>query len=226
MVLQNIVSVLALSATLLHGSMDVAMPDKNVDGTLFLVNRQHMISESYVPDVRKTNLYGMSQSMRSDAADALETLFAAAAEDGAKLSTVSGYRSYSKQKTIHARKVKSIGQKAADLISAPPGGSEHQLGLAMDVAQRNSSQLNTNFGDTTAGKWVDANAYRYGFIVRYQEGTEAITGYQFEPWHIRYLGPVYAKEVFESGLPLELYVSSHRLSLYEYLIKQTNEVHP
>lgn len=215
MILQNIVSVVALSVTLLQGGMNAAMPDKNVDGTLYLVNRSHMVSSEYVPEVRKTDVYGMSQSMRDDAATALEEMFAAAAEDGVKLSTVSGYRSYSKQNAIHARKVKTNGQEQADRLSAPPGASEHQLGLAMDVAQRGSSQLSSGFAGTKAGQWIDANAYRFGFIVRYQQDTEAITGYAYEPWHIRYVGLEYAKEIYESGEPMETYVSAHRLAVYQ-----------
>ncbi len=226
MILQNIVSVVALSVTLLQGGMNAAMPDKNVDGTLYLVNRSHMVSSEYVPEVRKTDVYGMSQSMRDDAATALEEMFAAAAEDGVKLSTVSGYRSYSKQNAIHARKVKTNGQEQADRLSAPPGASEHQLGLAMDVAQRGSSQLSSGFAGTKAGQWIDANAYRFGFIVRYQQDTEAITGYAYEPWHIRYVGLEYAKEIYESGEPMETYVSAHRLAVYQYLIQISNEVNP
>ena len=226
MVLQNIVSVLTLSVTLLQGSMNVAMPDKNIDGTLFLVNRQHMVTEQYVPQVRKTEVYGMSQSMRIDAATALEAMFAAAAQDGIKLATVSGYRSYAKQTTIHARKVKKVGSESADLYSAPPGASEHQLGMAMDLAQKGSSQLNGGFGATKAGQWVDANAYRFGFIVRYQKGNEAITGYAFEPWHVRYVGKEYAKAIFDLGEPMELYVSANRLAVCDYLIRQANEVQP
>ncbi len=90
------------------------------------------------------------------------------------------------------------------MLSALPGASEHQLGLAMDVAQRNSSQLNSGFGNTEAGKWVAANAYRFGFIVRYQEGMEDITGYSYEPWHIRYVGKEYANEIYAFGQPLEM----------------------
>jgi len=98
--------------------------------------------------------------------------------------------------------------------------------MAMDLAQKGSSQLNSSFGDTDAGRWVDANAYRFGFIIRYQEGTEDITGYAFEPWHVRYVGVEHATAIHEFGEPLEIYVSAHRLAVYEYLIKQTNEVHP
>ncbi len=202
--------------------MDVAMPDKNIDGTLYLVNRQHTVSEKYVPEVRKTDVFGMSQSMRGDAAAALEEMFTAAKAEGVNLSTVSGYRSYAKQKTIYTRKVKTSGLERANMYSAHPGASEHQLGMAMDLAQRNSSQLNAKFGDTEAGRWVAANGYRFGFILRYQEGQESVTGYAYEPWHVRYVGTEQAAAIYESGLPLETYLSAHRLAVYEYLI-QSNE---
>lgn len=226
MILQSIVSVVALSVTLMQGSMNAALPDKNIDGTLYLVNRDHMISEYYVPEVRKTDVYGMSQSMRNDAATALEEMFAAAKEEGVGLSSVSGYRSFAKQGTIYSRKVKTNGQESADKLSAVPGASEHQLGLAMDVAERNSSKLNGNFAKTKAGQWVAANAYKYGFIVRYPEGKEDITGYSYEPWHVRYVGRAFAKEVYDSGEPLDTYISAHRLAVYQYLLQSTNEVQP
>ena len=90
--------------------MDAAMPDKDVDSTVFLVNREHKISEDYIPEVRKTNVYGMSQSMRSDAAAALEEMFKAAKEESKiSLATVSGYRRYSNQSTISSRKNKTLG---------------------------------------------------------------------------------------------------------------------
>lgn len=222
MVLEQLVSVVALSAALLQGSMDVAMPDKNIDGTLYLVNRQHMVSDQYIPEVRVVNATGMKQSMREEAAAALEEMFAAAKADQAGLSTVSGYRSYTKQATIYARKQKTAGEETANLLVALPGSSEHQLGVAMDLAQKNGSQLNKSFGKTKAGQWVNENAYRFGFIIRYPENQTEITGYAFEPWHVRYVGKAYAKEIFESGLPMELYVSAHRLETYDFLLKQTN----
>jgi D-alanyl-D-alanine carboxypeptidase len=221
--IQKIVSVVALSAALLKGGMDKAMPDKDIDGTLFLLNRAHVISEAYIPDVRVVNAVGMRQSMRADAATALEEMFAAAKADKVGLSTVSGYRSFSKQETIYARKQKTAGQETADALVALPGSSEHQLGLAMDVAQKGGSQLNGGFGKTKAGKWVAENAWRFGFILRYPEGQETVTGIAFEPWHLRYVGKAHAKAIFESGEPLEIYVSAHRLAVFEYLLKHSNE---
>jgi zinc D-Ala-D-Ala carboxypeptidase len=224
--LEKAVSVMLLAASLLKGGMDAAMPDKDVDGTFFLVNRSQLISEDYVPEVRKTDLAGLSQSMRADAASALEALFAAAKTDGIRLSTVSGYRSYSKQNTLYDRKVNNAGADTADSLVAQPGSSEHQLGLAMDVAKGGKSSLNSRFADTAEGRWIADNAHLYGFIVRYPEGMEDITGYSYEPWHLRYVGTSYARAVYESGLPLDLYVSLHRAEIYRYLIEQTNEVLP
>ncbi len=226
MFLEKAVSVMLLAASLLKGGMDAAMPDKNNDGTLFLVNRNELISEDYVPEVRKLGLVGLSQSMREDAAAALEELFDAAKADGIRLSIVSGYRSYSKQNLLYDRKVKSAGSKTADSLVALPGSSEHQLGLAMDVSKSGSSSLNSQFANTAEGQWIAVNAHLYGFIVRYPEGMEDITGYSYEPWHIRYVGKAYAQAIYDSGVPMDLFVSSHRVALYNYLIQQTSEVLP
>ena len=224
MSLEKVISVIALSAALLDGSLDAAMPDKDIDGKVFLINRQHSISRRYVPsDLRKAETFGISQQLRSEAATALEQLFEAAGEAGVPLSTVSGYRSYSKQATIYQRKVDSIGRKAADRISARPGTSEHQLGLAMDIAKKGASSLTTAFADTPQGRWVSENAHRYGFIIRYLKDYEDVTGYSYEPWHIRYVGVEQATAIYESGLPMELYMSGYRLEIYDYLIHQASE---
>ena len=213
-------SIVLTGAALLSGSKNAALPEKDIGGTIFLVNRQHVISEQYVPEpLRKTQVHGMSQSMREDAATALEELFQAAQSDGIKLSSVSGYRSYSKQSLIYSRKVGRTGSEAeADKLVARPGASEHQLGLAMDLATRNSSTLSEKFGSTPEGQWVYANCQRFGFIVRYLKGYEDVTGYSFEPWHIRYVGPEHAEAIAASGLPFETYLSGWKLELYDYLL--------
>ena len=222
--LGKVVSIIALSAALLDGSMKAALPEKNIDSNVFLVNRQNAVSKYFIPTVRKVIGPGMSQSMREDAAAALEDMFAAAKAEGINLSIVSGYRSYSKQSTIYSRKKASQGQEAADRVSARPGTSEHQLGLAMDVARKGSSQLNTKFGTTKEGQWVSANAHRFGFIIRYLENYEDVTGYMYEPWHVRYVGKEHAEKLYECGLPMEMYMSGFKLEVYDYLIHQvTNE---
>ena len=112
MLLGKVLSIVAASAALLDGSMKAALPDKNMEGTMFLINRQHAVSEFFVPEaLRKVEATGMSQSMRDDAATALEEMFAAAKEEGVTLSTVSGYRSYSKQSLLYDRKTKRTGSE-------------------------------------------------------------------------------------------------------------------
>ncbi len=205
--------------------MKAAMPDKNIDGTAYLVNREHAVSEQYVPEVRKVNATGMSQSMRDDAATALEEMFQTAKDEGFGLSVVSGYRSYSKQSAIYARKKASTGSvEKADALVARAGTSEHQLGLAMDLAKKGGSQLNSGFGKTKEGQWVYQNAHRFGFIVRYLEGYEDVTGYSYEPWHVRYVGKEHAQAIYESGVPMETYMTGYKLGVYDFLVHQaTNE---
>ncbi len=228
MFFDQLFSVIAVTATLLEGSMDAALPDKNIDGSIFLVNREHVISKNYIPVIRKTILPGMSQSIQDEAATALEALFAAADEEGIGLETVSGYRSYSTQATIYQRKVESTGSEAAaDQYVAKPGTSEHQLGLAMDISREGSSSLVPSFGTTTEGIWVKENAHRFGFIIRYPEEYVDVTGYSYEPWHLRYVGVEHAEAIYESGLPMEWYVSAYRLEVYHYLVQAlTEEVLP
>lgn len=176
---------------LLNSSMHTALPDKNVDSTLFLVNRWHSISELYEPTVVRVNGVGLAQSMRTDAAQAMDSMIQAAKEEaGLTLTIISGYRSYSKQATIYARKVRNSGGNTvkADMLVARPGTSEHQLGLAMDLAKKGGSSLNEKFATTPEGKWVYENAHRFGFIIRYLKDYEEITGYSWEPWHVRYVG--------------------------------------
>jgi D-alanyl-D-alanine carboxypeptidase len=100
----------------------------------------------------------------------------------------SGYRSYSSQTTIHKAKVRALGKVHGEKLAARPGYSEHQTGLAVDFAARGVSTLQVSFAKTKAGIWLAANAYRYGFVLRYPSGKTAITGYSFEPWHFRYVG--------------------------------------
>lgn len=141
MLLEKVISIVALSATLLNGSMKTAMPDKNIDGTVYLVNRQHAVSKYFVPEVRKVDAYGMSQQMRGDAAAALEEMFAAAKEEGIGLSTVSGYRSYSKQSSIYSRKKATQGQEAADRVSARPAPASISWALPWTLPKKAARSL-------------------------------------------------------------------------------------
>ena len=220
MVLGKMLSVVLTGAALLSGSKNAALPEKNINGDIFLVNRQHVISEQYVPDsLRKTQVHGMSQSMREDAAAALEELFQAAQSEGVRLSSVSGYRSYSKQSLLYTRKVNRTGSETeADKLVARPGTSEHQLGLAMDLKATPTSNLSASFAKTKQGQWVAENAHRFGFIIRYKEEWTDITGYAYEPWHIRYVGKEHAAIIYEMDIPLETYIAALRAAaLSQYL---------
>lgn len=213
--LSKVLSYAVAASAMLSNTADTAMPQLDVDGTLFLINRQYMITENYTPDLREAAVSGSVRNMRPDAAQALEALFAAAKKDGkVTLRTVSGFRSYGTQNNIYTRKLKTTGSvDRANEYVAVPGASEHQLGLAMDLGTVTNSSLTASFGNTKAGKWVAANAWRYGFIVRYQSGWEDITGYNAEPWHVRYVGKEYAQKVFEQNIPLETFIRDLQVSI-------------
>ncbi|MBE6728113.1 MAG: D-alanyl-D-alanine carboxypeptidase family protein [Ruminococcaceae bacterium] len=132
---------------------------------------------------------------------ALQEMFAAAKEQGLNLFVRSGFRSYLTQKTLYNNYVKRDGVAAADRYSARPGHSEHQTGLAFDINKANAS-----FAGSPEANWLAENCYKYGFIIRYPQGKEAVTGYMYEPWHIRYLGIEIATAVYNSGLCLEEYL--------------------
>lgn len=173
-----------------------------------IVNKQHPINPiNYVPaDLVVPNVPlrvpgNETMQMSSVAATALEQMFAAAKTQGINLMLASGYRSYSYQVSLYNGYVQTMGQAAADQQSARPGYSEHQTGFAADVepVSRNC-ELEQCFGTTPEGEWVAANAYKYGFIVRYTTGDESITGYEAEPWHVRYIGTVLSNELQVTGV--------------------------
>lgn len=207
--LEQLLSLAAAGTMLVSSSLTAAAPQNDVNGLLFLQNRQWRVSQYYEPETLKANVPGQLQDMRADAAQALEEMFAACkAETGVTLKAVSGYRSYQRQATIYQNKLDRVGTKEkADQYVARPGASEHQLGLAMDVGQKSDDvNLTSSFGKTKGGKWVAEHCWEYGFILRYQEGWEDVTGYAYEPWHVRYVGLENAKRIQEANLPLETYL--------------------
>jgi D-alanyl-D-alanine carboxypeptidase len=117
------------------------------------------------------------------------------------------YRSYEFQSMLYNNYVAQDGQAAADRYSAKPGHSEHQTGLAVDVSCASVNfELRVAFADTKEGKWLSENAHLFGFIIRFPEGKEEITGYQYEPWHLRYVGLVAAEYIYVHELTLEEYL--------------------
>ncbi|OWA35184.1 peptidase M15 [Saccharibacillus sp. O16] len=185
-----------------------------------VVNKQRYLPDGYEPsDLVVPNVpfsFGgviEKSHMRKEAADALEQLFAGAKEQGIDLYAVSGYRSYKRQKSIYDNNVATRGEAEAAKVSAAPGTSEHQTGLAMDVSALSvNNELEQSFGDTKEGQWLADHAQEYGFIVHYLKGKEEQTGYSYEPWHIRYVGKDLAKAVHDSGLSLDEYLDESNLS--------------
>ncbi|MHC2185251.1 D-alanyl-D-alanine carboxypeptidase [Rathayibacter agropyri] len=150
------------------------------------------------PDVSFVN----RQPMRKATADALVALFtAASAEAGLALAVQSAYRSYDTQVSVYSGWVSSRGQAGADATSARPGHSEHQTGWAVDVVGASGAcALEICWGDTAEGQWVGANAHRFGFLVRYKPESTPITGYESEPYHVRYIGTELSQYLHDSGI--------------------------
>ncbi|KQM60995.1 hypothetical protein ASF79_01000 [Agreia sp. Leaf335] len=175
----------------------------------FVVNKTRPIPDAanYVPpdlvslrsDIPNPNGF----PLRQEAADALAVMVdAASAETGQQLVAQSGYRSYGIQVNAYNRYVGQLGTAGADLTSARPGFSEHQTGMAIDLLATGSgcSLDGPCFGDTTAGQWLAANAYRFGFLLSYPADKTAVTGYEYEPWHFRYIGVDLSTEMHNEGV--------------------------
>lgn len=192
----------------------VATPSPTIDSTSYLlvVNKRNPLASNYRPaDLRQPNVAVKSpgndnSKLRADAATATESLFVAATAQGCSPLVSSAFRSYNLQSSLYTGYVNSMGQAEADRISARPGYSEHQSGLVLDICNRNNCQLETTFASTPLGQWIKNNAHLHGFIIRYQEGKEPITGYSYEPWHLRYVGVQVATEIYNANTTLEEYL--------------------
>ena len=169
-----------------------------------LVNKHYTLSASYVPQLEALGRDYGSGSLRPEAAQAFRAMVDGAKADGIALRSVSAYRSYNQQKNTHNRYLKQYKQAVVDTFSARPGHSEHQTGLALDINVASSS---AHFENTPAFAWLKEHCAQYGFILRYDQGKEDITGYRFEPWHYRYVGVETAQAVMEQGLAYEEYLA-------------------
>nr|WP_208402637.1 M15 family metallopeptidase [Lysinibacter cavernae] len=138
-------------------------------------------------------------TLRTPAVEALATMAADAAAAGINLSITSGYRSYNTQVGLYNGYVSRDGSALADTYSARPGHSEHQTGLAVDLTDGGGCTLDTCFAGTAAGQWLAANAPTYGFVLRYPEGKQGITGFMFEPWHFRFVGAELSQHMATTG---------------------------
>lgn len=194
----------------LSGTAAVAAPENipaveaveltSASSLLALINPSTKLSpEDYTPKDLVT-VSGTSFQLRKQAADAVQDLVADARAAGHSIKVLSAFRSYQRQATLFNQYQAQYGTDYAERISARPGTSEHQLGLAADLGYTNSrAELKEAFGQTPAGQWIAEHAVDYGLIVRYPVSKEEITGYKYEPWHVRYIGKEQAKAMQDSG---------------------------
>jgi len=179
---------------------------------LALVNRHFRVCSSFSPgDLSVVNVRSThgTHSLRASAARALENLFQSATDNGHTLVATSGYRSYWTQQATHNHFIASMGEAEARRVSARPGHSEHQLGLAIDITTPALGTTSFSFSYTAEGTWVRENAHHFGFIIRYPAGREADTGFVYEPWHLRFIGVDAATQMFGSGLILEEFLGAN-----------------
>ena len=157
-----------------------------IDG-IMIVNKTYSLPETYNPG-----------GLLPEVTDAFAVMQSDAEKEGLKIYISSGYRSYKRQAYLHNKYIKRDGEEKADTYSARAGYSEHQTGLCIDL-----NSISDSFSTTPESKWVAEHAHEYGFIVRFPEGKEELTGYKYESWHLRYIGVEKATEVYLSGLCLE-----------------------
>lgn len=174
---------------------------------LMLVNKYNYLTKEYNPDdlqvFSNKYAYGENQSVRKIAYDAYISMFNAAKKDGYTLIINSSYRSYDEQTEVYDNYSSWYGEEEALKIAAKPGYSEHQTGLAVDI-QSYCSQTK-EFEECEEFVWLSKNAYKYGFILRYPDGLEQITGYNYESWHYRYIGKEAAKYIHENNITFDEY---------------------
>ena len=191
-------------------------PDKiiEVDAAGYAIAKAEVTEPTYIDGILIANKkYPLPQDFNpgenAEARAAFEQMAADAKALGFDLVAFSGFRSYEYQTTLYNNYVNRDGKEAADRYSARPGHSEHQTGLAFDIGEKGREDLwlTAEFGETPAGKWLAENAHKYGFILRFPEGKEDVTGFMYESWHFRYLGVEKAADVKNTGLTLEEYLS-------------------
>ena len=196
---------------------------KDLDVTV-LVNKEHILDKDYVPlemyvvDENENNFHqfkdaSLKPMLRSDIKEYVDKLINDAQGLGLPIIVDSGYRSYNYQQVVLDALIKEKGDEAFKLV-ALPGASEHQTGLAIDFAYYENGIYNDDVKENDKEAiWLKNNAWKYGFILRYPKGKENVTGYNFEPWHFRFVGLKLAKYLFKNDLTLEEYYKNSNIIL-------------
>lgn len=177
--------------------------DPRVNWDRVVIDPAHRLAPEFEPD----DLVSVSEAgfpsqdlVRSIVISDLAALRAAAEANGTPLVVVSGYRSYGYQEDLFDNRVEQVGEAEAARRTARPGHSEHQLGTALDVLDPGAGDLTTAFAATPQGQWLAANAHAFGFVISYPDGASDRTCYEYEPWHLRYVGPSTAAAIRNAGL--------------------------
>ena len=180
---------------------------KYKNGIAKLVNKENGLKSSYEPDdlvIPKVNTIKSDIYLSECASNNLEKMFKDAKEEGINLYLISGYRSSSYQEELYSNSLIRKGKEYTQKYVAKANQSEHQTGLAVDISAKSIGyKLIQSFEMTEEGKWLEKNAHKYGFILRYKKDRVEDTGYGFEPWHFRYVGHNIAKYIYENDLILE-----------------------
>lgn len=192
---------------------NMAVTDTSKENTM-LVNKYNALSKDYevenLTNISKTYSYGENKKLNKEAYDAFISLAEDAKKEGYTILIVSSYRTYQEQEDVWKDYKASFGTRKADAYAARAGSSEHETGLAIDVADYYDK--NDKFEDTESFQWMQTNAHKYGYILRYPKGKENITGYSYEAWHYRYVGVETATKVYNEGITYDEY--------YEYYLKK------
>lgn len=189
----------------------------NPHSDLVILNKTRKLPDGFTPELLTTPnvkfppaTSNEKKQLKFNAAFALEKMFKEAEKNNIQLYGISAYRSFERQKEVYTRHIQTKGEKRAKEVSASPGSSEHQTGLSIDISSESQNfNLTTSFGATAEGIWVANNAHLFGFIIRYPNNKSEITGYSYEPWHLRYVGNPYATFLYENNLTLEEASYSH-----------------
>lgn len=191
---------------------DIIEEGKQIESNLILVNKKISLDASYEPtDLIKPNIPFLNSTaeeekyMKKESSKAIENLFEKAKEEGINIIGSSAYRSYEEQEKTYKHNIEVRGKKEAGKYAAVPGNSEHQTGLAIDVTNEDRWFDKS----TKEAQWLANNAHKFGFILRYPEGKEDITGYNYEPWHIRYVGKDVAQIIYKERITLEEYIKNN-----------------
>ena len=202
--LEHIVSIVNVKAN--NDFYDNSIETNINDGNLMLVNKYHYLPEDYNPndivDVKNWYCYGENR-IKEEVYQKFIEMFNAAKEQDKKLIISSGYRTYEDQKETYDNYVDRYGVKKADGLAARPGYSEHETGLTLDITTGKATK--DTFESTEEFTWLKENSYKYGFILRYPKGKEDITGYDYEPWHYRYVGVEVATKIHDLDITFDEY---------------------